>query len=199
MIEHPAEDALLAFADGDRTASTFETVSAHVASCADCAKTVSELRAVSAWLASGARTHQPPAPVRDWPSLSARIEARRARGQHVFRWAAVAVAASVIVSTGLRQRTMDDPTIPQRDAAASLATAASELERFIAAGRSRIPSAEARALDDAVVAIDTAIHQTRSALENDPSNEFLLDHLGVLRRRRIAALQNFAEGIRRRS
>jgi hypothetical protein len=67
--------------------------------------------------------------------------------------------------------------------------AVADLERTLAEGRDRLDPETIRVLEQNLDAIDKAIDQCRRALEADPANSFLNNHLVSARQRKLALLR----------
>ena len=67
--------------------------------------------------------------------------------------------------------------------------AVEDLERLLDAGRSRLDPETVRILEQNLATIDAAIAQSRTALEKDPANTFLNNHLAAARQRKLALLR----------
>jgi len=124
---------------------------------------------------------------------------------------AAAAAALVLLSTaatwwagpGVGTRQAAVPTTPDRGAAASLAARAIEpppglaqelaaLEGALAQARSRLAPNTVRVLEKNLSVIDRAIDESVRALEVDPSNPFLRDHLDRAYREKADFLREVA-------
>jgi len=64
-----------------------------------------------------------------------------------------------------------------------------ELRRILAAGREELDPATVRSLEESLIAIDTAIRQGRTALQADPQNPYVRDHLDETMRRKVDLLR----------
>jgi hypothetical protein len=64
-----------------------------------------------------------------------------------------------------------------------------DLERTLAAVRTRLDTRTARGLDADLASIDRAIEQSREALEADPGNVYLTAQLAAARQKKIALLR----------
>jgi anti-sigma factor RsiW len=67
--------------------------------------------------------------------------------------------------------------------------AVEDLERLLQEGRSRLDPETIRILEHNLASIDAAIEQSRRALEKDPANTFLNNHLAAARQRKLALLR----------
>ena len=64
-----------------------------------------------------------------------------------------------------------------------------ELRQILAAGRDQLDPATVRSLEESLVAIDLAIRQGRTALQADPQNPYVRDHLDETMRRKVDLLR----------
>jgi hypothetical protein len=64
-----------------------------------------------------------------------------------------------------------------------------ELRQILAAGRDQLDPATVQSLEESLVAIDTAIRQGRTALQADPQNPYVRDHLDETMRRKVDLLR----------
>ena len=72
---------------------------------------------------------------------------------------------------------------------AQFAGAVEDLERTLEAGRSRLDPETVRILEQNLATIDAAIEQSRLALQKDPANTFLNNHLAAAQQRKLALLR----------
>lgn len=159
MREHPTDDALVAFADGDATGIDDGAIRQHVERCDACAATVAALRDTRLSVHRAAAASPPPPFRGDWNALAARIESRRTSRLRALRLAMVGIAAAVVVTATL------------------LARRSAELRR----------DAPVAAMRRVVHDIDNAIAETRAALATDPTDASLRNHLAALQRKRVSA------------
>ena len=204
-------DRLSDFVDGELDARERAEVERHLAGCDDCRRVAQELRAVMTRAASLTDT----APAHDlWSGIAARIGDRRvvafeprARRRFSFTLPQLAAAgiALMVLSGGLvwslKTRTAAQlPGVAATDTfAMDVAPAAlndpqfegavEDLERILDQGRSRLDPETVRVLEQNLQSIDTAIAQSRQALERDPANAFLNNHLASARQRKLALLR----------
>ena len=64
-----------------------------------------------------------------------------------------------------------------------------DLQRVLEQGRNRLDAETIRILEQNLATIDAAIEQSRAALEKDPANAFLNNHLAEARQRKLALLR----------
>jgi hypothetical protein len=67
--------------------------------------------------------------------------------------------------------------------------AVEDLERILEAGRNRLDPETIRVLEQNLATIDAAIDQSRQALQKDPANTFLNNHLAAAQQRKLALLR----------
>jgi len=64
-----------------------------------------------------------------------------------------------------------------------------QLRQILADGRDKLDPTTVRSLEESLVAIDTAIRQGRTALQADPQNPYVRDHLDETMRRKVDLLR----------
>jgi hypothetical protein len=196
----------VAYADGDGASVDLGAVGEHVRRCAACGAEVRTLAAVRDVLRDAAHRERPPAARDGWATLVMAMN-RRERTRAAVRWVMGVAAASILSAALLRGTRRGAPTEP--DAAGSKARAIASVDatsdsaavvlwRAVVAGRDRLPANELRMMGELVGPIDGAISQTRAALSSDPGDPFLLAHLADLQRKRVSALSDFVDRIRRK-
>jgi anti-sigma factor RsiW len=202
-------ERLSEFLDGELDARERAEVEQHLASCAACRQIAGELRAVMA----RAATLPDAPPAQDlWVGIASRIDDSRVvrfepRRRFSFTLPQLAAAgiALMVLSGGMVWLTTignpqaDVPAVaadaPRVDIApVSLADPAFEgavedLEQILDQNRARLDPATVRILEQNLESIDTAIEQSRQALERDPANTFLNNHLASARQRKLALLR----------
>jgi hypothetical protein len=67
--------------------------------------------------------------------------------------------------------------------------AVEDLQRLLDAGRTRLDPETIRVLEQNLATIDAAIEQSRLALQKDPANTFLNNHLAAAQQRKLALLR----------
>ena len=205
------------YVDGELTAPESAAVEAHVRQCAECRTLVGQLRGIAAaasalpgtlpaadlWPGIDSRIAAGGTVV---PDMS--IVSMKRRGRVTFTLPQLAAAAVLLMlfSGGLvlllqpaspqpETRMADQVTaaadgiVPANLTDASFDSAVADLERILAAGRGRLDPETIRVLEQNLATIDTAIEQSREALEADPANAFLNSHLVSARQRKIALLR----------
>jgi anti-sigma factor RsiW len=194
------QDRLSEYVDDELNADDRSALESHLTECARCRASVAELRQVVQ--RAGALADR--APDRDlWPDIAGRLEragsvvdiaSRRPAPRRVSFSVPQLVAAAVVlmaVSAGAVWLTMTSRSGPGEGGApgagpAMVAMAASapeydaaiaELEQELAARRSRLDSGTVAVLEENLRIIDDAIEEARRALERDPGNTYLNQHL----------------------
>ena len=201
-------------APGERAA-----VDAHVAGCADCARTLDELGRVI----EQARSLRPRPPAADlWQRVADRLAANGqttgARRRLVsFTMPQLAAAAVLIAAlsgavafVGGRFAAVRDPhqqtvvhSSPAADqqaptggdivtvgfADAQYDAAVADLEHALKNGRGKLDQSTIAALEHSLQTIDHAIDQARQALAADPANTYLSGYLVETRRRKLDLLR----------
>lgn len=206
-------ERLSEYIDGDLTREENEALEAHLMTCADCGRTVAELRAVVA--RAGQIIDRPPQ--NDlWQGIATRIAESPAAGDvvtpHTRRRLSFSVpqlaAASVVLmllSSGtvflMMQRgaqpvaqapvtnTQPGTVIPANKTAENYDKAIEELEGALASGRSDLDTATVRVLEKNLRTIDVAIAEARQALARDPGNPYLNQYLDKAMQRKVQLLR----------
>lgn len=207
------------YIDGELTTEEAEALEAHLLECADCGRTLHELRAVVA--RAGQVIDRPPA--NDlWQGIAARIAetgqdvetpAKRRLSFSIPQLAAASVAL-MLMSAGtmyLMVKDGEQPAVQQiaeRPAsqgavtsvgartAANYNDAIDELESALKDGRTQLDSSTVRVLETNLRAIDVAIADARQALSRDPDNQYLNRYLDQTMQRKVQLLRR-ATGILR--
>jgi len=204
-------DRLSEYLDDELSSGEKVQMEAHLAECDACRIVLDELRAVTVKAAS-----LPPTPpsANLWPGIEARLERRtnvmpfRERAARRFSFTmpqlVAAAAALMLVSGGsvwLAQyggRTTSLPPVVATDGAGiapvSLVDrqyddAINDLQHTLDAGRSQLDLETVKILESNLAAIDRAIDQSRRALDADPANDYLHNHLTEARQRKLALLR----------
>jgi len=193
---------------GDRAA-----LEAHLATCRACGDTLAGLRAVVA--RAGALTPRPPA-ADLWPGIEPRLGARdnvvplrQPRTRHfsftLSQLVAASLALMVVSGSGVwiiqhGGRATSGPAVAAEPASTGRALpvslpdprydeAIADLEQALESGRAQLDPQTVKVLEDNLKAIDQAIEQSRQALEQDPANIYLNNHLADARQRKLALLR----------
>ena len=204
-------DRLSEYADDELTRDERLAVDEHLAGCHECRQVLSELRAV----AGRARSLSDVPPATDlWPGVAAEIGAARQprvlemRPARRFSFSlpqlVAASLALMVLSGGLvwiarmgGERT-DFPPITASDQPVVLPTtfadahydeAIADLQQTLEVERAKLDPETVRVLEQNLAAIDSAIEQCRRALEADPINRYLTDHLVAAKKRKLALLR----------
>lgn len=206
-MTHPWTERLSEYLDGELPPPERAALEAHLAECAECTDTLAGLRRVVA----RARAIEDRAPTADlWPSVAARIGARRGPRRISFSLPQLIAAGIALVTASsaagwmLRPGTMPDApggapvaTLPSGPAARPVATgtydaAVADLERVLAEGRGRLDTATVRVLEQNLATIDRAIAQAQRAVTADSANLYLNSHLAATMRRKLELLRQAA-------
>jgi hypothetical protein len=214
LHHQPIVDRLSDYIDDELEARERADVDRHLASCAECRAVVAELRAVAARASSLVDT----APDHDlWNGVAARIGGprglitvlkTRARRRFSFTLPQLAAAsvALMVLSGGMvwLARTGDPradfpatmgaerelpPVAPVRLTDRHYEGAVDDLLEILERGRAELDAETVRVLEQNLKAIDAAIEQCRQALEKDPANPYLNNHLAEARQRKLALLR----------
>jgi hypothetical protein len=168
------ETRLNEYVDGTLTAETRALVEAHLAQCAGCREAVAELRALVAGAAALPRRIEPAREL--WSGVASRIGTRDSGiGTRWWR-TALAAAATVILAFALSRLfpTSPDRSRPETEEWAAVEahyeSAAADLDRTLAAERTRLAPATVALLQRNLGVIDAAIRESRDALARDPGN-----------------------------
>jgi hypothetical protein len=213
-------DRLSEYLDGELDAATRAGLEAHLAGCAECLATLTELRSVARRAA--ALEDRPPA--RDlWPGIASRIgletdelaiRRRARRVSFTVPQLAAAGLALIAVSAGLAwvaMRGSRSPSIAGNSPApvvtpvaqsaswmpkveGSADAAVTELRATLDAGRrsGRLDSTTVATIERSLVVIDSAIAQAKRALEADPGSAYLNHHLAETYRRKLSLVRQAA-------
>jgi tetratricopeptide (TPR) repeat protein len=206
-------DRLSEYLDDELTPAERAALEAHLGSCRDCTTALGELRQVIA----RAATLTPRPPANDlWPGIEPRLERRgriapfAARSQRRFSFTMpqlVAAGLALMVMSGggvwvLQhggRATSMPPVVATNELPPAVVPAAltdprydeaiADLERALEEGRSQLDPETVKILEANLGAIDTAIDESRRALEADPANAYLNSHLADARQRKLALLR----------
>jgi anti-sigma factor RsiW len=211
-------DRLSEYLDQELEPADREQVEAHLATCPDCRQVLQELRAVVA-RAGRLKDREPRSDL--WAGVqsaigrgrvvdldSRRISARRF--SFSLPQLVAAAAALALVSGGsawmMSQRGDDARAVAEAPPAPGVQaqpvrfdrkgradSAITELERILLEESGRLDSSTVRILTQNLALIDRAIGQARKALESDPSNPYLNDHLARTMRKKIEVLRHAAD------
>jgi hypothetical protein len=199
--DHPV-DRLSEYIDGDLSEPDRAAVDSHLAVCAECRTVLEDLRTIV-----GAAARLPGStPDRElWGGVAGRIE-RTPRRRFSFTAPQLVTAglALMLMSGGFVYMTRldrgpagpsgfsatgDPSLIPVSLADPHYDGAVTDLERTLEQGRDRLDPETVRVLEQNLDAIDQAILQCRRALEADPANSYLNNHLVSARQQKLALLR----------
>jgi anti-sigma factor RsiW len=205
------------YLDGELTPAEQSGLEEHLAACETCRRVLDELRIVMAD-AAVLPDREPDADL--WPAVRDAIAERRVIPIHAARPArrfsfslaqlTAAAAALVLVSAGAVWLAVARTTTvagARSDSATGIPTpvsvsfdprgradsAITELERVLAEEHGRLDTSTVRILAQNLALIDRAIEQARKALESDPGNAYLNDHLARTMRKKIEVLRRAAD------
>jgi len=206
MHDHGTE-RLSAFLDDELTRDEREAVEAHLSACAACRDVLEELREVT----RRARQLDDRPSARDlWSGIADRLEPRRAASiwrrrltftlpQAVAAGLALAILSGGAVWLSRVDRTARPGAGPGAGAAPPVVRvnladesydhAISDLEAVLADGRARLDPRTYAVIERNLRTIDRAIADARRALEADPGNVYLNNHLATARQRKLSLLR----------
>ena len=211
-------DQLSPYLDNELDELRRRRLEAHLADCAECAATLSRLRAIVA-----AAPHYPGrAPARDlWSGIESRLGeaevvpigsgARTSRRTGRFSWPELIAASLLMAALGggaawlaLRPAGGGSRTAVQPLEVHTVAYAESQYQSAIAdlttvleQGRGRLDPATVRIIDESLRKIDTAIAEARAAIQRDSSNVYLNRQIAANMRRKLNLLRAAATAIAR--
>lgn len=142
-----------------------------------------------------------PAPVSDAGRRPSRDDRRR---RWMFTLPQLAAAAGIVLLLGVSLGRLTDGTAGSGTSSAvtqtatesaaaatpSYATFVADLEQRLDAGRDVLQPETARVIEESLAKIDSAIAQARTALENDPNNAYLNQHLASAKARKLRLLED---------
>ena len=202
------------YLDGDLTPVERRGLEAHLTTCETCRRVLDELGIVMAQ-AAVLPDREPAADL--WPAVRDAIAQGRVvpiqSGRPVRRFSfslaqlTAAAAALALVSAGavwlaVAQRTATpeptgavtlQPVSVSFDPRGRADSAITELERILTEEHGRLDTSTVRILAQNLALIDRAIEQARKALEADPGNAYLNDHLARTMRKKIDVLRRAAD------
>ncbi|HTI39567.1 MAG TPA: zf-HC2 domain-containing protein [Vicinamibacterales bacterium] len=201
------------YLDDDLSASERRSVEAHLQECADCRTTLAELHGVVE--RAGSLPARPP--VSDlWDGIETRIGAtappasRRSAWRISFtlpQFAAAALALMVlsggavwIAQHGGRATSLQtvgatanasggERRVPVTFSDANYDEAVADLEQALQSGRGSLDPQTIDIIENNLQAIDRAIDQSRHALEQDPANIYLNNHLAEAKQQKLTLLR----------
>jgi hypothetical protein len=205
-------DRLSEYIDDELTPDERAQLEAHLASCAECALTLEELREVVA--RAGTLPARPPADDL-WPGIEPRVMSAPGSSVVPFQVRAMrrfSFTLPQLVAAGLALMVMSgggvwvlqhggratsmppiaaaDPTVvPAALSDPRYDEAIADLEQTLEAGGADLDPGTVKILEANLAAIDKAIAQSREALAGDPANVYLNNHLAETRQRKLALLR----------
>ena len=212
-------DRLSDYIDDELDARQRDEIAGHLAQCEGCRAIANDLRAVAARAASlsdrGPDRELWAGVAARIGAEGSRVAKFSARAPRRFSFTLPQLAAAgialIVLSGGLvwlaktGDPRVDFPQVVARDAALDSAAqggvapvmlaepqfqgAVEDLERILRANRARLDPDTVRILEENLATIDAAIQQSRLALEKDPANNFLNNHLAAAQQRKLALLR----------
>lgn len=207
-------DRLSEYIDDELTPGERAGLEAHLSTCPECADTLEELRAV---VARAADLPARPSATDLWPGIEPRLSGGsqtvlpfqpRVTRRFSFTLPQIVAAglALMLMSGGgvwVLQHGGRATSMPPVAAVADTGTSAvpaaladprydeaiSDLEQALAAGRSELDATTIKILEANLAIIDRAIDDSRKALDADPANVYLNNHLADARQRKLALLR----------
>ncbi|HSM09070.1 MAG TPA: hypothetical protein VLA33_08650 [Gemmatimonadota bacterium] len=201
-------DKLSEYLDGELDGDEVERLESRLAVEPRLRALLEELRAVKR--AASERPHFE-APAELWHGVRGRIEpARRTaastgsasrRRRLMFTLPQLAAAAGVVLLLGVGIGRMVDPAAPpiggQSASVVSVDATGPRYPQFVAdlegrlgAGRDVLDPETVRVIEQSLATIDSAIVQARTALEADPNNVYLNQHLASARAKKLRLLED---------
>lgn len=207
------------YVDGTLPAEERLALEQHVAECDACRATVDDLRAIVA--EAGTLGDRPPA-TDLWPGVAARIRrggtpitvaegpgGRRRTVTVPVPWLIAAGIVLAVLSGSAswwlvqRQERTAPPIVvtraPVMEAAArripsvTYDQAVAELQEILEAGRGRLDSTTVQVLELNLAIIDRALQQARQAIEADPANRYLREHLQQTLQQKLDLMRHAAD------
>lgn len=211
-------DRLSEYLDQELTPAERKELESHLKACTACRETLEELRAV---VATAGRLEDREPDVDLWPGVKQAIgstkvvelESRR-RPARRFTFSLpqlVAAAAALVLVSGGAAWFLSQPAASQGNVATIQVptgveaqpisfdrkgradSAITELERILQEESGRLDTATVRILTQNLALIDRAIGQARKALDSDPNNPYLNEHLARTMRKKIEVLRRAAD------
>jgi len=201
-------ERLSEYLDGDLSGPERDAVEEHLSGCRACAETLEGLRLVR--LRAGALRDAPPG-ADLWPGIADRIGGDRGGSRairpvrrvgtrprapwrvsvSVPRLIAAGLAVAVVSASAmwLVSRRATPPVDPiARDAVEDL----NRLRRVLAEGRGRLDPRTVQTLEENLRIIEIAIAQSRRALQDDPGDAYVREHLSETMKRKVELMQRAA-------
>ena len=211
-MHHEITDRLSEYLDGELADPERAAVDAHLAACPDCRTVADDLRAI---VRAAGRLPDTLPPREFWQGVADRIGNPRVahfpariprRISFTLPQIAAAGIALMLTSGGLVYLLRPEPpavtatSAPEMPDVGNLLApvalvdpgydgAVADLEGRLAEGRGRLDPETVRVLEQNLAAIDRAIDECVRALEADPANSYLNNHLVSARQRKLALLR----------
>ncbi|HET9439181.1 MAG TPA: zf-HC2 domain-containing protein [Longimicrobiales bacterium] len=216
MMNDQWTERLSEYLDGELAHAETEALEAHLMQCADCGRTLQQLRSV----VTRAGQVLDRAPERDlWTGIAARIETERmqpvtamatSRGKRRISFSVPQLAVASVVLMLMSAGTMylmvngDEaaapvaqvtPAAPQPAATSVRAVTrnydatVSELEAVLQRNRNQLDTTTVRVLEQNLAIIERAINEARGALGQEPSNPYLGRYLDQAMQRKVQLLR----------
>lgn len=181
----------------------------HLAACAECRGTLTELRLLLTAARSLPREVAPP--LETWTQLRTRVgarprQSRRGAGWPWGRWLAAAASIIVVVSAALlipggrgtgsvgkAKGAFVAPPASATRVELHYAETLAELRATLDAHRPKHTAAAVNVVDRTLAVIDDAIAETREAIASDPQNPVLVEILSSHYERKVELLQRASE------
>ena len=176
-------DQLSSYLDGELDGSDRQGLERHLATCAECRRTLGELEAVRSWLRSDVPDVADRRATESWRGVKSRLAPRRWRLRPVLIAASLALVAFG-GATWWRRHT-DVVTVESR--------AARELEEVVRDRLATLPPDKARRLEASLRIIERAITDASAAQRADPSDDFVATYLDGLWKKKVDALRAVVE------
>lgn len=216
---------LSAYLDGELDDLARTRLEGHLGECLECARTLTDLRAIVA-----AAPHFPGRePAGDlWRDIERRLgeaevipltdrPAALPSSTRRFGWKELIAASLVMAAVGggavwvaLGRTIPEAPVAAAPDTSASASrhvgfadqqfdAAVRDLEGLLAAGRDRLDSSTVRTIEQSLARIDAAILEARTAIQRDPANAYLSRQIAANMRRKLNLLRVATQAIAART
>lgn len=205
-------ERLSEYIDGELTTVESEALEAHLMECADCGRTLQQLRRVVT-RAGRVLDHEPAQDL--WPAIAARLSAdqpatvaarplKRRVSFSVSQLAAASVLLMLVSAGTMYMLVSNDEAAPlaavQQQPTGASATAVrtvtrnyeaavDELETVLYENREQLDTATVRVIEQNLAVIDRAILEARAALNQEPANPYLTKYLDAAMQRKVQLLR----------
>jgi anti-sigma factor RsiW len=212
-------EKLSEYIDGELSVADTEKLEAHLMECAECGRTLQQLRTVVA-RAGQVIDREPAADL--WPQIAARIAVaevetdtslatspgKRRLSFSIPQLAAASIALMLMsagtmymmVGRGAEQVAVNQPAVQQPVAASpgsvsvrqvtrNYDAAVAELEDVLDRNRDQLDTATVRVLEQNLAIIDRAITDARAALGQEPANPYLSKYLDQAMQKKVQLLK----------